>query len=1192
MLNPVKLTMLSNRYQIREELGRGGMGVVYRASDTLLGREVAIKVVSKSDLDTQGRARLMSEAQAAARLNHPGIITVYDVGEADGLPFIVMELIEGKPLNAFEAELAVVLAYCAQVCEALEAAHGQGIIHRDLKPENVLVTSSGTVKLMDFGLARQAEAPRLTTDGAVVGTVSYMAPELLTGSEPTAQSDLYALGVMLYEFATGRPLFEGGDMVQQLTQHLYATVVPPSTINPAIPDELENLILRLLEKQPGARPKSAAEVGAILSRLAVDRPYVTSDAQPVEPVGLLSRMVRGRLVAREGEVAEAVAAWQRALSGRSSLLLISGEPGIGKTRMVRELIARVGFADGQALIGACYAEGSMPYGPYTEIIPNALQAATNGTEIPLDPLTLAELVQIAPALGSNFPDLKPNPPIDPQAAQLRAFESVLRLVSHVAKTQPLLLVLDDVHWADSSTLALTRHILRRAAHQALKLLIVMTYRETDLDEMRALNEILAEVSREPNTLRIKLTRFTREQTGAMLAALFAEAITPEFLEGIYRETEGNPFFIEEVCKALIDSGQLTRVNGRWQRPDMQDLVVPQNVRTAIESRLRRMPEQVQEVLRLASVFGREFYFEALNALSELDEDRLIDALEYAERAQTIGEVRGTRGPVKFAFSHALIPASLQEGISTLRRQRMHRKALAVLKEVDPSAYDRLAYHAVHGADEENAREFLFLAGKRALEKFSTREAIQYLQQAIEIENAPVRNAEILRLLGDAEIREGTVVEGLGHLEQAAAVYLDAGQPDEAARAASLQISAIWTTQTSATEAAKNWAIKVLGWPDGPGVGELCHEICRVLIFADQFSEEFQPLFERAESIARDFDLFDLELHLAATVAFARLNESETAGNLEDILARAEVRQYVSEASLRVINNLAVNYIFTRGIAEALVISKRHLAAVRRMGLFLLEIFSLLNIAGMQLELGFLDEAAQTLALVRKSLDAADYPGLEDTYTSHMARLRFYTDGPRAVISVFKTLYEEGSDWKNVQEYYNLGTRYADVLITAGDLAAAEQVCKEMLENSLKMDEVVYRAFVLITTAMWLYALETRPMDWEEQLASLQAVADDLRGRSLILSTRTLLGYFDTIALALHGRWEESLKIARETEARFAAAGWLMWQARLMFFASRIAVQVDQSQARELAEGALKIFQQAGATWFAEQVQEELKLLPE
>ncbi|HET7375901.1 MAG TPA: serine/threonine-protein kinase, partial [Anaerolineae bacterium] len=243
---------LQNRYRIDVELGQGGMGTVYRAHDMLLDRPIALKVLNKAGrLDSVGRARLAYEAQAVAKLNHPNIVSIYDAGEQDESPYIVMELVEGHSLRDHKPKtLAETIEIAKQICAALDHAHTHGIIHRDLKPENIIITITQTAKLMDFGLARTTDGPHLTEEGLIVGTFSYLAPELIEGQAASAQSYLYALGVMLYEFVAGRPPFIGDNLTAVISQHLYAPVVPPSTYNAAIPAPLDTLIVRLLNKHP------------------------------------------------------------------------------------------------------------------------------------------------------------------------------------------------------------------------------------------------------------------------------------------------------------------------------------------------------------------------------------------------------------------------------------------------------------------------------------------------------------------------------------------------------------------------------------------------------------------------------------------------------------------------------------------------------------------------------------------------------------------------------------------------------------------------------------------------------------------------------------------------------------------------------------------------------------------------------
>ena len=359
LVAPSQARVLNDRYRLGAEIGRGGTGVVYRAHDTLLDRDVAVKVLSATALGSEGRARLMDEAQAAAKLNHPNIVGVYDAGEADPsassgqvpstssgqVPsassgrgsggaafFIVTELVEGESLHARRPEaLEDILAITRQVCAALEHAHTHGMVHRDLKPENVIITADGTAKLTDFGLARPV-ASRITSEGAIVGTVFYLAPELALGKDFNGRADLYALGVMLYELTTGCLPFTADDPMAVISQHLYAPVVPPRARNAETPPVLDALIVDLLSKDPDDRPASATEVQHILGAPDI----LDKEATPAEELSTLKRIGRGRLVGREHELGEARALWNRALAGEGRALLVSGEPGIGKTRLVRE----------------------------------------------------------------------------------------------------------------------------------------------------------------------------------------------------------------------------------------------------------------------------------------------------------------------------------------------------------------------------------------------------------------------------------------------------------------------------------------------------------------------------------------------------------------------------------------------------------------------------------------------------------------------------------------------------------------------------------------------------------------------------------------------------------------------------------------------------------------------------------------
>ena len=263
--------LVDNRYSIARTLGRGGVAEVFLAHDGVLGRDVALKILNRErSRDDEYVERFRREAQSAAALSHPNIVSIYDRGEAeDGSCYICMEYLPGGTLKdriSRDGRLApsVVAEVAMQISGALDAAHERGVIHRDIKPQNVLITRSGDVKVADFGIALAESETSITRANRVLGTAAYMSPEQATGGRVGPRSDLYSLGVVMYEMLTGEVPFEGDDPVAVATKHVNATPRPPREIVRDIPAGLNDLVLRLLSKNPGDRPASAdALVGDI-----------------------------------------------------------------------------------------------------------------------------------------------------------------------------------------------------------------------------------------------------------------------------------------------------------------------------------------------------------------------------------------------------------------------------------------------------------------------------------------------------------------------------------------------------------------------------------------------------------------------------------------------------------------------------------------------------------------------------------------------------------------------------------------------------------------------------------------------------------------------------------------------------------------------------------------------------------------
>jgi ABC-type oligopeptide transport system substrate-binding subunit/DNA-binding SARP family transcriptional activator len=538
---------------------------------------------------------------------------------------------------------------------------------------------------------------------------------------------------------------------------------------------------RVLSEEFGAEP--SAETAALYEQiragtLASIQPQWLTPATP--------------LIGREAELAEVNALWHNARMGKGQVLLISGEPGIGKTRLTHELIAQERYGSAYVLLSECYAEGSAPFASIAQVLQAALDSAGAAQSLnTLATSVIADLITYVPTLRDRFPDVAPNLPLEPQAEQQRRFDSVASFFTNLAARMPVMLIIEDAHWADSATLALLRHIARRL--RRARVLIIATHRAVDPDETRLFHEWLSDLQRECVVTSINLARLDKDNTRDLLAEIFKEAITPEFLDGVYHATEGNPFFVTEVCQALIDEGAVYREGDGWQRRSMAQIQIPRSVRLAIQRRIDRLPETAQDTLQRAAVLGREFEFDVLQAMSDLNEEGLIDALELAERAQLIGEVARAShtARVAYTFVHALIPSTLHDGLSSLRRQRLHRRAAQVIEQMAQRANQvddvavQLAQHFTEAGEIDKAIEYWLKAGEHAQRVYAYDEAIAHYQQALALSKE--QGVPGLTTAARTAMKLGTLYHTLFDFERAQPIFDEAFDLWERVREAQSQV---------------------------------------------------------------------------------------------------------------------------------------------------------------------------------------------------------------------------------------------------------------------------------------------------------------------------------------------------------------------------------------------------------------------
>jgi serine/threonine protein kinase/tetratricopeptide (TPR) repeat protein len=739
-----------SRYRIDALLGAGGMGVVYRAYDPTLERPLAIKVLQSAAQDKRSHARLLEEARSASALSHPNVCAIYEVGEEADCAFIAMEYVEGRTLSERLTDAPLTfeeaMSYALQIADALAHAHERGVVHGDLKTANIIVSGGGRIKVVDFGLARRhfgGQTPASTTSHAFRGTAYAMAPEQWRGERADNRSDVWAFGVLLYEMLSGaRPFAQ--EPLPELMSAILQSSLPP------LPDNvrfgLRRIVERCLAKKPEQRYQRGNELRSALDATDAGSDAVRVSSTPGEleaswrvppPPALevlpssLPSMVR--LVGRESELATLMNAWRHAQAGQSQLVLVSGEPGIGKTRLTMEF-ARARYAEGASvLLGRCDEEALVAYQPFVEALGwylrhcpvSLLQARLQeaGGE--------AELASLIPEIARR--GLATPGPVEsnPEGRRYRLFEAVANLLCLISRTRPLLVVLDDIHWADRPTLLMLRHLLRSS--QRATMCLVATYRETELDRTHPLSEMLAEFRREEATTRVALSGLTSEQVKQFIHVWTGHEL-PRLTQLVFRNTEGNPFFIGEVLRHLSETGTLEQLELQTRRP-VDELGLPEGVKEVVGRRLARLSEPCNRVLTLAAVIGREFSFSILQALADSPEDVLLDIMDQAFGSKIVQDAPGVPG--RYTFTHALIRETLYGELTAARRARLHQRVAQVLERLATSSRESLAdiaYHYGQAAsigDVDKTVDYAIRAGEQAAAALALEEAARFYEIALQ-----------------------------------------------------------------------------------------------------------------------------------------------------------------------------------------------------------------------------------------------------------------------------------------------------------------------------------------------------------------------------------------------------------------------------------------------------------------------------
>jgi hypothetical protein len=749
---PVDVPQQIGPYRILYELGRGGMGVVYRAVRDD-GPELALKMPSRDLAHLFGGLR--REIHALGRLKHPGVVRILDEGVEGGVPWYAMELLHGQPLDrvldlhaaAYEKtaealdvrqgayavavplragvrpDLPRALTLMHRLARVLAYIHSRGIVHRDLKPENVFVRSGDQPVLVDFGLVAHFHALTsrevLEVSGRPTGTATYVAPEQARGELVDARADLYSFGVMLYEIVTGRPPFDATTIADIFRMHIHDRPVPPSALVQDVPPVLEHLILRLLEKDRSARFGYAQDVAKLLVEAGALPDRSSGEVMP-------PYLYRPEIVGRRDTIEVVNERLLRARRGEGAFLLLGGVSGIGKTSVAAALAREATLMQVRVVTGESAPVGGAPLHPLRPLLREIADQSRASDEFRERVLgsRLAVLRELDPSLAALPSD---GPAIAPEIAARRMFSDLAETLAAFAREQPLLLVLDDLQWADEVTLRFLAS-LGPDFFAKLPLAVVGTYR---IDEAR---QELRSLAASAHVHSIQLGRLDDDSVAEIVRSMLAAPdAPPDFLQFLAEQTEGNPFFVAEYLRSALAEHLLYRDQGQWQvaGDTYSGLALPGTVRDLVSRRIARLSPLARRAAEAAAVLGRESSeelflrvfgepaSEAFDAIAELIEQQVFDAADDRIR-----------------FAHDKLREAAYAALREGRSRELHRRAAEAI-EAECATDEELRQHEAELArhfDGAGLRDRAILyyarASETAVSTGACREAIDLMNRAI------------------------------------------------------------------------------------------------------------------------------------------------------------------------------------------------------------------------------------------------------------------------------------------------------------------------------------------------------------------------------------------------------------------------------------------------------------------------------
>lgn len=909
------------------------------------------------------------------------------------------------------------------------------------------------------------------------------------------------------------------------------------------------------------------------------------------------------LIDRNSEILLLKAAADNAITDQGRFFLLSGEAGIGKTRLITELVRYARSRGMQTFYGRCPAlfkmNGVTPYSPWREIIKNCMQISTPEQLQKAVGYYPGEIFKIVPEIKQKLITFSESPPLSPDMERDRLFEAVSQFILNISKTSPLVVALDDLQWADSSSLMLLHYVARGI--QSENILLIGAYRDTEIEENQTLTSVLAELNRARIGQRAQLKRLSPDHVLEMIKQKLDQTeVSKEFGDLVYEKTGGNPFFVEEVLASLKEEGIITTEGNQISIREVSAIEFPKTVKDVLKARLSRLDNEAINVLTMASFIGKDFSLEALSNVTDLEENKLLEILERILETGLL-KCKTVQGEDTCSFADILIRDVLYDDVNPLKRKKLHNTVGCALEKTYSKNVDQhfgeLASHFLEGGNRSKALDYLVKAGETAEKIYANDEAASYFESALKLleRDNIQRRAQILEVVGDIKKLTGSMEVSLSRWDEASQLWEQSGEKENSARVFRKMAYAVWAKSGNSKKAEDYYdkALKILeARPESVELASLYVNMGENYWHSLQI-DKATALVDRALQMAEKLGAFEViaHSHMIKALIYAPSNRKKANEHSEEALKIALKHNYIMVA-LQAYSNLSSAYFGSQNHERRRQCATEGYELAKRIGALSNQAWNGSTLASMYSAEGETDKALllheESIALNRRAGNLHQLPLSLIPLGACYIVLGDWEKGEKCLREALEIAQKTGDLPAIGQANWYLGQLYSE----KREYTKAREFVEEMYKPLRKTETSLWQAFaagMLAYISIEMGDLNTA----EDYLKIIEQVPQELRSQVdyLVYARRAMI-------LRAQNKWNESLEYFDKSLQNQRPSGefWDKYSFAKRFLLEYARVYLERNQegdrqkALALTKQALEMLQKLHARRDIEKVEAQITYL--